>query len=69
MRASGGTNCAPPCVVVACTKSTIDFFAAPSFYDGSGSVCALAWKQASKSASAPNNILIEVARDFMPTPI
>src|SRR5262245_14630731 len=38
MRSAGGTNCAPPCVVVACTNSTIARLAAPSFHDGRGSV-------------------------------
>ena len=42
MRSAGGTNCGLPCVVVACTKSTMAFFAGPSFHDGSGSVCARA---------------------------
>ena len=40
MRSSGGTNFGLPCVVVACTKSTIAFLAGPSFQEGSGSVCA-----------------------------
>src|SRR5438034_2482726 len=39
-RSTGGTNFGLPCVVVACTNSTIACFAAPSFHEGSGSVCA-----------------------------
>jgi hypothetical protein len=42
MRSAGGKNSGPPAVVVFCTNSTIYFFAAPSFQDGSGSVCAFA---------------------------
>ena len=38
MRASGATNFALPFSVVALTNSTIAFFAAPSFHDGSGSL-------------------------------
>ena len=42
MRASGGTNFGLPWVVVDWTNSTIAFLAAPSFHEGSGSVCASA---------------------------
>src|SRR5262249_4579285 len=41
-RSAGGTKVGLPSVVVACTKSTIAFFAAPSFHEGSGSVWAKA---------------------------
>ena len=37
IRSSAGTNFGLPAVVVDCTNSTIAFFAAPSFQDGSGS--------------------------------
>src|SRR6185295_18657108 len=60
MRSVGGTNCAPPCVVVACTKSTIAFFAAPSFHEGSGSACA--------ETCTANNSKAAKARSFAPTP-
>jgi hypothetical protein len=39
-RSAGGTKLGLPCVVVVCTKSTIAFFAGPSFHDASGSVWA-----------------------------
>ena len=37
IRSGGGTKSGPPSRVTRATKSTIDFFAAPSFHDGSGS--------------------------------
>ena len=37
MRSSGATKFAPPVSVVALTKSTMAFFAGPSFHEGSGS--------------------------------
>ena len=37
MRSGGGTKSGPPSRVTRATKSTIDFLAAPSFHDGSGS--------------------------------
>src|SRR5262245_24269914 len=40
MRSAGGRNWGLPCVVVLCTNSTMAFLAAPSFHDGSGSLCA-----------------------------
>src|SRR5262245_6345754 len=42
MRSSGGTNFGLALSVVACTNSTIAFFAAPSFHEGRGSVSAIA---------------------------
>ena len=42
MRSAGGTNLGLPCVVVACTNSTIACLAGPSFHEGSGSVWAWA---------------------------
>ena len=62
MRASGATNFALPFSVVILTKSVIVFFAAPSFHDGSGSVWACAWAQASRNKTAANIILFVIVR-------
>jgi hypothetical protein len=37
MRSATGTKSAEPCFVTLSTKATIDFLAAPTFHDGSGS--------------------------------
>ena len=42
MRCGTGTKSVPPSVVVRLTKSTIAVFAAPSFHEGSASVCDIA---------------------------
>src|SRR5262245_25431790 len=54
MRSAGGTKLGLPCVVVDLTKSTMAFFAAPSFQDGSGSVCAKATVVARLATTAPS---------------
>ena len=52
---AGGTKSAPPCVVTRATKSVIDFFAAPSFQDGSGSAgCATATEIAASHRQQQN---------------
>src|SRR3954470_3884430 len=40
MRCSTGTKSGPPCAVTRETNAMIEVFVAPSFQDGSGSVCA-----------------------------
>src|SRR5215831_20775631 len=66
MRSSGGTKFALPCVVVACTKSTIAFFAAPSFHDGRGSFWANACvPRASAAASTRTRGNCEGERNLM----
>ena len=40
MRSAGGTKSPVPGVVTRATKSVIEFFVAPSFQEGRGSVCA-----------------------------
>src|SRR5262245_33834034 len=50
MRSGGATKSGPPDLVTLATKSTIAFFAAPSFQDGSGSVSAACPTLASRAA-------------------
>ena len=70
MRSAGGTNCGLPCVVVACTNSTIAFLAAPSFHEGSGSLWANAL--AAKTSAAPSSSARACRKSetgFMTTPL
>ena len=53
MRSATGTKSGPPCVVTRATKSGIDFFAAPSFQDGSGSPPAAARRHRSRAKDRP----------------
>ena len=62
MRASGATNFGLLFSVVALTNSTIVYFAAPSFHDGSESVWACAWAQGSRNKTAANIILFVIVR-------
>src|SRR6266481_1824166 len=52
IRSAGGTKFGLPFVVVVFTNSTIAFFAAPSFHEGSGSVCANAWPNTNRNATS-----------------
>src|ERR1700722_4592908 len=58
MRWSAGTKSAPPCVVARATKSVMDFLAAPSFQEGSGSLWANALRPANPHNKMPSSATV-----------
>ena len=65
MRSAGGTNFGLALSVVVLTNSTIACLAAPSFHDGSGSVCAYAWFSTSKNKNPAPIILFIIVRSIL----
>ena len=61
MRSAGGTNLGLPCVVVACTNSTIACLAGPSFHEGSGSAAFAKFTNTSSRVMLFKRIPIELS--------
>src|SRR5579863_2480812 len=63
MRSAGGTKSGPPCWVTRATKPTIARLLAPSFHDGSASLCACAGgKTGSMGANKIGSVAVAVSR-------